>query len=104
MLLWHVNLFVFEQDDIRCVRKDTEKTGAEKRNLTTKIEELSLFNDTSDKELKKLRLKKQVPLNFPLQRKRTLGKSAWMSECVGIIWLVKRFVITSADLSLRQFF
>ncbi|XP_041946253.1 coiled-coil domain-containing protein 39 [Alosa sapidissima] len=47
------------QDDIRCVRKEMEKTGAEKRNLTTKIEELNLFNDTSDKELKKLRLKKQ---------------------------------------------
>ncbi|XP_063075553.1 coiled-coil domain-containing protein 39 [Engraulis encrasicolus] len=47
------------QDDIRCVRNETEKTGTEKRNLITKIEELNLFNDTSDKELKKLRLKKQ---------------------------------------------
>ncbi|CAB1317807.1 unnamed protein product [Coregonus sp. 'balchen'] len=47
------------QDDIRCVRKEAEKTGAEKRDLTTKIEELHLFNHISDKELKKLRLKKQ---------------------------------------------
>ncbi|KAM4605003.1 coiled-coil domain-containing protein 39 [Polymixia lowei] len=47
------------EDDIRCVRKETEKTRAEKRELTTKIEELHLFNDTSDKELKKLRLLKQ---------------------------------------------
>ncbi|XP_035391911.1 coiled-coil domain-containing protein 39 isoform X1 [Electrophorus electricus] len=47
------------QDDIRCVRKEMEKTRAEKRNLTTRIEELHLFNDTSDKELKKLCLKKQ---------------------------------------------
>ncbi|XP_076828434.1 coiled-coil domain-containing protein 39 [Brachyhypopomus gauderio] len=47
------------QDDIRCMRKETEKAGAAKSNLTTKIEELQLVNDTSDKELKKLRLKKQ---------------------------------------------
>ncbi|CDQ82457.1 unnamed protein product [Oncorhynchus mykiss] len=47
------------QDDIRCVRKEAEKTGAEKSDLTTKIEELHLFNHISDKELKKLRLKKQ---------------------------------------------
>ncbi|XP_067109622.1 coiled-coil domain-containing protein 39 [Osmerus mordax] len=47
------------QDDIRCVKKETEKTGSENRNMTTKIEELNLFNDTTDKELKKLRLKKQ---------------------------------------------
>ena len=42
------------------MKKETEKTGAENRNMTTKIEELNLFNDTTDKELKKLRLKKQV--------------------------------------------
>lgn len=42
------------------MRKEAEKTGAEKRDLTTKIEELHLFNHISDKELKKLRLKKQV--------------------------------------------
>ncbi|KAJ8011253.1 hypothetical protein DPEC_G00056230 [Dallia pectoralis] len=47
------------QDDIRCVRKEVDRTRVEKRDLTTKIEELNLFNDTSDKELKKLRFKKQ---------------------------------------------
>ncbi|XP_059358337.1 coiled-coil domain-containing protein 39 isoform X2 [Carassius carassius] len=47
------------QDDIRCVRKDTEKVGTEKRELTTKIHELELFIDNSEKDQKKLRLKKQ---------------------------------------------
>uniref|UniRef100_A0A8K9XCV9 Coiled-coil domain-containing protein 39 n=1 Tax=Oncorhynchus mykiss TaxID=8022 RepID=A0A8K9XCV9_ONCMY len=42
-----------------CRMKEAEKTGAEKSDLTTKIEELHLFNHISDKELKKLRLKKQ---------------------------------------------
>lgn len=51
---------VFSQNDIRCVRKENEKTGAEKRDLTTKIEELNLVNDTLDKDLKKLHINKQV--------------------------------------------
>uniref|UniRef100_A0A3P9ANW3 Coiled-coil domain-containing protein 39 n=1 Tax=Esox lucius TaxID=8010 RepID=A0A3P9ANW3_ESOLU len=48
-----------KNDDIRCVRKEVERTGIEKSRLTAKIEEIHLFNDTSDKELNKLRLKKQ---------------------------------------------
>uniref|UniRef100_A0A673J3Q1 Coiled-coil domain-containing protein 39 n=1 Tax=Sinocyclocheilus rhinocerous TaxID=307959 RepID=A0A673J3Q1_9TELE len=39
--------------------KDTEKIGTEKRELTTKIHELELFIDNSEKDQKKLRLKKQ---------------------------------------------
>ncbi|XP_048844380.1 coiled-coil domain-containing protein 39-like [Brienomyrus brachyistius] len=41
------------------MQKKMEKTGVEKSDLTTKIEELDLFNDTSDKELKQLNRKKQ---------------------------------------------
>lgn len=51
---------MYSQNDIRCVRKENEKTGAEKRDLTTKIEELNLVDDTLDKDLKKQLLKKQV--------------------------------------------
>ncbi|KAJ8270442.1 hypothetical protein GJAV_G00114750 [Gymnothorax javanicus] len=47
------------QDEINCAKKETEKTGAQKRDLTEKIEELNLFNDISDNELKKLCFKKQ---------------------------------------------
>ncbi|XP_030631762.1 coiled-coil domain-containing protein 39 [Chanos chanos] len=66
------------QDDIRCVRKETEKAAADKNDLTTKIEELQLFNDLSDKELKKLRVIKQDTmvkkniLNLELKRLRGL--------------------------------
>ncbi|XP_041120137.1 coiled-coil domain-containing protein 39 isoform X2 [Polyodon spathula] len=47
------------EDDIRYVKKELDRTGAEKNELTSKIEELNLFNDISEKELKKIRLKKQ---------------------------------------------
>lgn len=55
---------LFSKDDIRCVKKETEKTENEKRDLTSKIQEQQLFADTSEKEQKKLRLKKQVNLIF----------------------------------------
>lgn len=51
---------VYSQNDIRRVRKGNEKKGAEKRDLTTKIEESNLVDDAMDKDLKKLHLKKQV--------------------------------------------
>uniref|UniRef100_A0A8C1PVS9 Coiled-coil domain-containing protein 39 n=1 Tax=Cyprinus carpio TaxID=7962 RepID=A0A8C1PVS9_CYPCA len=66
------------QDDIRCVRKDTEKIGAEKRELASKIQEMELFIDNSEKDQKKLRLKKQESmvekglLKMELQRLRDL--------------------------------
>uniref|UniRef100_A0A8C9SXG9 Coiled-coil domain-containing protein 39 n=1 Tax=Scleropages formosus TaxID=113540 RepID=A0A8C9SXG9_SCLFO len=47
------------QDDIRCVTKEMEKKGAMRSELSTKIEELNLIHDTSEKELKRLRLSKQ---------------------------------------------
>jgi hypothetical protein len=39
-----------------------EKSGAEKTDLTSKIEELNLYNDSSEKELRKIIRNKQVGL------------------------------------------
>ncbi|XP_048746440.2 coiled-coil domain-containing protein 39-like isoform X1 [Ostrea edulis] len=47
------------QDDIRRVKRDLEKSGAEKTDLTSKIEELNLYNDSSEKELRKIIRNKQ---------------------------------------------
>lgn len=58
---------VCPQTDIRCVRKENEKTGAEKRDLNTKIDELNLVDEILEKDLKKICLKKQVLINNHIQ-------------------------------------
>ena len=45
---------IFLQDDIRRVSRELEKGGAEKDDLISKIEELDLYNDSSERELKKI--------------------------------------------------
>ncbi|XP_043926116.1 coiled-coil domain-containing protein 39 [Protopterus annectens] len=47
------------QDDVRYIKKGFDKTVQEKSDLTSKIEELTLFNDMSEKEFKKIRSAKQ---------------------------------------------
>lgn len=47
------------QDDIRRVKRDLDKSGAEKADLTSKIEELNLHNDSSNRELKRIVRDKQ---------------------------------------------
>ncbi|XP_069583356.1 coiled-coil domain-containing protein 39 isoform X2 [Ranitomeya imitator] len=47
------------QGDVRNIKRELEKTGQEKENLISKMEELKLFNSMSDKALKKLRTSKQ---------------------------------------------
>ncbi len=48
------------QDDVRRVKRDLETKTSERADLTSKIEELNLHNDTSQHELKKLIKLKQV--------------------------------------------
>ncbi|XP_075717782.1 coiled-coil domain-containing protein 39 [Rhinoderma darwinii] len=47
------------QGDVRNIKRELEKNGQEKENLNSKMEELKLFNNMSDKELQKLRTSKQ---------------------------------------------
>ncbi|XP_073485009.1 coiled-coil domain-containing protein 39 [Aquarana catesbeiana] len=47
------------QGDVRYIKRELEKTGQEKGDLISKMEELKLFNTMSDKSLKKFRTSKQ---------------------------------------------
>lgn len=55
-----VYLFFFLQNDLYFIKKSNSKNTDEKQSLLTKINELNLFNERSDKELKKARAFKQV--------------------------------------------
>lgn len=58
------DIWYFFQDDIRRVKRDLEKSGAEKGDMTSKIEELNLYNDSSEKELRKIIRNKQVRIKL----------------------------------------
>ena len=48
------------QDDVRRVKRDLEKSSAEREDILSKIETLELHNDSSGRELKKIVSDKQV--------------------------------------------
>nr|XP_057923727.1 coiled-coil domain-containing protein 39 [Doryrhamphus excisus] len=66
------------ESDIRYLRKENEKSAAEKEDLYKKVEEMRLINNNAEKELKKLSLKKQELiveqniLKLEVNRKRDL--------------------------------
>lgn len=78
---------MYSQNDIRCVRKENEKRGAEKTDLTTKIDEINLIDDTLDKDLKKLRLRKQVLTNNHSQSGQNYNSVLFFQwSCTKIAW------------------
>lgn len=52
--------FFFLQNDLYFIKKSNSKNCDEKQSLMTKIDELNLFIDRSEKELNKARAFKQV--------------------------------------------
>ena len=58
------------QDDVRRVKRDLEDSSSGKADLTSKIEELNLHNDSSQRELKRLTTNKQVTFNSGSLSKR----------------------------------
>ncbi|KAF4089594.1 hypothetical protein AMELA_G00067820 [Ameiurus melas] len=92
------------QNDIRCVRKENEKTGAEKRDLTTKIEELNLVDETLDKDLKKQLLKKQDSIveNNILQLEVKRHRNMLYDKADGVLSLEKRKLLLQTAMKERQ--
>ncbi|XP_048020536.1 coiled-coil domain-containing protein 39 [Megalobrama amblycephala] len=92
------------QDDIRCIKKDAEKSEAEKRDLTSKIQDMELFIDISEKDQKKFRLKKQDSmvekglLKMEVQRLRDL----LYDKADGVLTLEKRRLQLQAAMKERE--
>ena len=55
------------QDDVRRVKRELEASGSEKADMTSKIEELNLHNDSSQRELRVLTNKKKVRQTHNIQ-------------------------------------
>ncbi|KAM9845423.1 coiled-coil domain-containing protein 39 [Aulostomus maculatus] len=53
------NLLKQSEDGFRCLKKETEKSESQRRDLNDKVEEQMLFHNTNESELKRLKLKKK---------------------------------------------
>ncbi|KAK2860924.1 hypothetical protein Q7C36_005090 [Tachysurus vachellii] len=92
------------QNDIRCVRKENEKTGAEMRDLTTKIDELNLVDDTLNKDMKRIHLKKKDSIveNNILQLEVKHLRNLLYDKADGVLSLEKRKLRLQTAMKERQ--
>lgn len=56
--------FIWKQSDVHFLKRAMDKTGEEISGVMVKINELNLFNERSDQELKKAKAIKQVQFYF----------------------------------------
>ncbi|XP_027004318.2 coiled-coil domain-containing protein 39 [Tachysurus fulvidraco] len=92
------------QNDIRCVRKENEKTGAEMRDLTTKIDELNLVDDKLNKDMKRIHLKKKDSIveNNILQLEVKHLRNLLYDKADGVFSLEKRKLHLQTAMKERQ--
>lgn len=58
--------YTCKQSDVQLIKRAMEKTGEEANGLMIKINELNLFNEKSDQELKKAKAIKQVQYHLAI--------------------------------------
>ncbi|XP_019733338.1 coiled-coil domain-containing protein 39-like isoform X1 [Hippocampus comes] len=99
-----INAIKESEGDIRYLRKENDKSAAEKEELFNKVEELKLINNNTEKELKRLGLNKQEQLveqnifKLEVKRKRDL----LFNKANGVLSLEKRQLNVKKAIQGRQ--